>query len=213
MNVGEIKTRVKRQFGDESSVQVTDEDIIRWINDAQREIATVNDEVLETIATTAVISGTSEYAIPDDMLRLRAVRYGNRKIQGLTLQEAEEKIVNYENPASYATGAPEYFWIYASRLTLYPTPSTTDPDDLKLYYTRIPNSVAVDADIPELHAKYHSAIVQFVLQQAYEMDEDWTASGNKSAQFTNNLNSLKESDWQDHGTYPTIRVLPEDDGF
>jgi hypothetical protein len=213
VNVGEIKTRVKRQFGDESSVQVTDDDIVRWINDGQREIATVNDEVLETIATTAITSGTADYALPEDMLRLRTVRYGNRKIQGLTLQEAEEKIVNYEDPASYKTGTPEYFWIYANRITLYPTPNLTDSDNLKLYYTRIPAAVAIDADIPELHAKYHSAIIAYVLQQAYEMDEDWTASGNKSAQFVNNLNSLKESDWITHDSYPTIRVLPEDDGF
>lgn len=213
MNVADIKTRVKRQFGDESAVQLTDADIIRWINDAQREIARANDEVLETISTTPIVSGTSDYALPNDMLRLRSVRFGNRKIEGLTLQEANEQIVNYEDPASYQTGTPQYFWIYANRITLYPTPNMTDPDDLKLYYTRLPTDIAVDADIPDLHLKYHLAIVQYVLQQAYEMDEDWAASGNKSSQFVDNLNSLKESDWQDRTTYPTIYIRPEDDGF
>lgn len=210
MNVGEIKTRVKRQFGDESSVQVTDDDIIRWINDAQQEIAQQNDEVLETIATTAVIAGTSDYALPDDMLRLRSARYGNRKLKGLSLQEADQSITNYEDPANYQQGTPEMFWIYSNRITLYPTPNSNDPDDLKLYYTRIPDQVAVDADTPELHKKYHPTIVQYVLMQAYEMDEDWDASGNKSAQVSAGLNSLKESDWQDHSAYPTITVLPED---
>jgi hypothetical protein len=213
VNVSEIKTRVKRQFGDESSVQLTDADIIRWINDAQREIARTNDEVLETIATTAVSAGTADYALPSDLLRLRSVRFGNRKIEGLSLQEANDKIVNYENPASYQQGTPQYFWIYANRITLYPVPAASDSDDLKLYYTRLPTDVSIDADIPDLHLKYHLAIVQYVLHQAYEMDEDWAASGNKSSQFVDNLNSLKESDWQDRTTYPVIMIRPEDDGF
>ena len=213
MNVAEIKTRVKRQFGDESAVQLTDADIVRWINDAQREIARTNDEVLETIATAGVTAGTLDYALPSDLLRLRSVRFGNRKIEGLSLQEANDKIVNVENPTAYQQGVPQYFWVYAGRINLYPVPSATDIDDLKLYYTRLPADVAVDADVPELHLKYHLAIVQYVLQQAYEMDEDWAASGNKSSQFVDNLNSLKESDWQDRTTYPVIMIRPEDDGF
>lgn len=211
MNVGQIKTRVKRQFGDESAVQVTDEDIIRWINDAMREIAQQNENVLETIATAAVTSGTSEYSLPSDILQLRAVRFGNRKLSILSLQEADQHITNAENPESYQTGTPEYAWIYANKITLYPTPDTTDSDDLKIYYTRLPTDVAVDADIPELHVKYHARIVDYVLQQAYEMDEDWAASGNKSAQFQGGLNTLKEADsWIERSTYPVITVLAED---
>lgn len=210
MNVSDIKARIKRVFGDESAVQLTDDDIVRWINDAQKEIAQQNDEVLETIATTASVSNQAEYTLPPDILRLRSVRYGNLKLKGLSLQEADQQITNYENPASYRTGTPEVFWIYANRITLYPTPNTSDPSNLKFYYTRIPAEVAVDADIPELHTKYHLRIVEYVLQQAYEMDEDWAASGNKSAQFVQGLNSLKDSDWQDRTSYPTITISPGD---
>jgi hypothetical protein len=37
--VGQIYDYVKRAFGDESGVQLTNADIVRWINDAQNEIA------------------------------------------------------------------------------------------------------------------------------------------------------------------------------
>lgn len=210
MNLGEIKTRVKRQFGDESSVQVTDDDIVRWVNDAQREIAQQND-LLETIATTTITASTSEYSLPADILTLRAVRFNNYKLEALSQEEADSKIVNYENPAAYVLGTPVHFWIYANKLTLYPTPNTSGVL-LKIYYTRIPIAVSVDANIPELHVKYHGRIVDYVLQQAYEMDENWEASGNKSAQLVAGLNSLKEADsWTERSTYPVITVLAEDD--
>lgn len=210
MNLGEIKTRVKRQFGDESSVQVTDDDIVRWVNDAQREIAQQND-LLETVSTTTITTSQSEYTLPSDILTLRALRYNNLKLDALTQEEADTKIVNYENPAGYVTGTPVHFWIYANRVTLYPTPDASGTL-LKIYYTRIPIAVAVDADIPELHVKYHGRIVDYVLQQAYEMDENWEASGNKSAQLVAGLNSLKEADsWTERSTYPVITVLAEDE--
>lgn len=211
MNVAEIKTRVKRQFGDESGVQLTDEDIVRWINDAMREIATQNENVLETVSTAAITAGTAEYTLPTDILQLRAIRYNDHKLDVLSLQEADQHITRYEDPASYSQGTPEYAWIYANKITLYPTPNESGGSLLKLYYTRLPIEVSVDNDIPELHVKYHPMIVQYVLQQAYEMDEDWAASGNKSAQFVSGLNVLKDADsWSERSSYPTITVLPED---
>lgn len=212
MNVGEIKTRVKRQFGDEANVQVTDDDIVRWINDGMREIAQQNDNVLETVSTAATEANVAEYALPTDILQLRAVRHNNHKLDILSLQDVDLHITNYEDADSYQTGTVEIGWIYANKITLYPTPSLAGT--LKLYYTRLPEAVAVDGDVPELHVKYHARIVEYVLQQAYELDEDWAASGNKSAQFVAGLNTLKEADsWREQDTYPTITVLPEDGGM
>lgn len=210
MNVADIKMRAKRAFGDEASVQLFDADIIRWINDAMREIAQQND-LLETLATTALVSGQAEYTFPTDMLTLRAIRVGNQKLQSLTLQQADEFITNYENPAGYQTGQPTHFWVWANKFTVYPTPDASSATDVKTYYTRFPIDVAVDADIPELSVKYHARIVEYVLQQAYEMDENTEMSVNKASQFTSGLNNLKESDsWVERSVYPTITVLEDD---
>lgn len=210
MNVGEIKIRAKRSFGDEASVQLFDADIIRWINDAMREIAQQND-LLETLATTTLVTNQAEYTFPTDMLTLRAIRVGNQKLSSLSLQQADEYITNYENPAGYSTGTPTHFWVWANKFTLYPTPDASSPTDLKTYYTRIPVEVNVDADVPEIGTKYHNRILEYVLQQAYEMDEDWEASGNKGAQFNAGLNNLKEADsWTERSAYPTITVCEDD---
>jgi hypothetical protein len=209
VNVADIKMRAKRSFGDEASVQLFDADIIRWINDAMKEIAQQND-LLETLATTVLVVGTAEYTFPTDMLTLRAIRVGNKKLEFLTLQQADEFITNYENPTGYQTGQPTHFWVWANKFTLYPTPDSSSATDIKTYYTRMPVDVANDVDIPELATIYHARIVEYVLQQAYEMDEDWQASSTKAAQFNNGLNNLKDSDWNERNAYPTITVLEDD---
>lgn len=212
MNLGDIKLRVKRQFGDESGVQVTDEDIVRWVNDAMREIAMQNYNVLETVSTAAIVSGTSDYTLPDDTLKLRAIRYDDKKLDVLSLQEAEQSIIAYEQSGNYQKGTPVFAWVYANKITLYPTPDTSGASLLKIYYTRLPVEVTNnDVTVPELGLPYHPRIVEYVLQQAYEMDEDWAASGNKSAQFVSGLNVLKDAEsWVEQATYPTITTLADD---
>jgi hypothetical protein len=69
----EIATYVKRQFGDESGVQVSDADIVRWINTAARDIFT-QKEPLKSIKTAALVANQSQYTWPADILQVQSVR-------------------------------------------------------------------------------------------------------------------------------------------
>ena len=60
--VGDVYNVVKRIFGDESGVQLTNDDIVRWINEAQVDISKQN-QVLQTTATVAVTANTATYAL------------------------------------------------------------------------------------------------------------------------------------------------------
>jgi hypothetical protein len=208
MLVSEIKDRVKRQFGDESGVQVTDADIVRWINDGMREIAQRND-LLEVIATSDIIANQQQYELPSDILTLNSVYYEYSKLDGVSLAEAQ---VQFNTDVAPPVGLPRFVWVYANTLNLYPIPDSSITMALKVYYTRLPVLVANDADTPELPLQYHPRIVEYCLQQAYELDEDWAASGNKNAQLVDGLNSLKDQDkWTQRASYPVITVMPWDD--
>lgn len=205
MNGTEIATRVKRQFGDESGVQVTDADVIRWIGDAQREIAGAND-LLQTVAHTAVVPGQQAYDLPPDILLLRSVRYQGRKLQALSNREAEEYIQREDND-----GQPSHYWVWAGVINLYPQPTTSDPDDLQIFYTRQPANLTALTQTPELPLEYHNRIVEYCLAQAYELDENWEAAQQKASQFNNGLASLKgKEEWTTRDYYPSITSVPED---
>lgn len=210
MLVSEIGTRVKRAFGDEAGVQIDDNDIIRWINDAQKEISSAQ-AILEVSATATIAAGQENYTLPADVQNLFSVWYDGSKLNPMSMREAEEYITAVGTPSKQPSGPPQICWAYAEVLHFWPIPSQTITDGLKLFYSRFPVAVTSINDTPELDVKYHKMIVDYCLQQAYELDEDWQASQTKASQFSENLSGMSNDEkWTQQGLYPTITVLQGD---
>ncbi len=215
MLVSEIQGRVKRQFGDESGVQIQDSDIINWINDAMRQFVVSNDGLFEKVDTLGVVPGTQEYALPVDLLLLQSISYKDtsdtayRKLKGYSAAEFNEYIDGWSG--TDVTGTPTCYQIFAKNIVLFPVPDHTKADAIKIYYNRIPALVSLPSDTPELPELYHQTIVKYCLTQAYELDEDWDAVGAKGSQIGGDLQLLKGRDeWKNQETYPVITVNLDD---
>lgn len=207
--VSDVITEIKRTFGDESAVQVTDGDIIRWINSAQREILVTNP-VLKAVGTTDIVAGVSEYPLTDlNIISIQAIHYLGRKVEFKTFQEAEEYITE-SDPTRTFQGDPFIWYEWGGMINLYPVPQQDYPEALRIYYVPEP-AVAVDGGNLALPDAYYENIVQYVLARAYELDEDNENSQFKLSQFENRLNSLSEqSSSPSENTYPRITILEED---
>ena len=200
---------VKRTFGDEANVQVSDSDILRWINGAQREIITQNP-ILRATATSDITGGVSEYALAElNILSIQSIHYKGRKLQAMSFQEAEEYIME-NDPDKETTGAPMLWYEWAGSINLFPVPQDTVLAGLKIYYVKMPDEIT-SADTLQVPDLYYENIVQFVLSKAYELDEDTENSNFKIGQFNERMNTLaeKESSFQ-NDTYPRITILDED---
>lgn len=210
MLVSDIATRVKRQFGDEVGAEITDVDIIRWVNDAQKEIAIKND-LLQIKATLTTVVGTAEYSLPTGILTLRSVKYQGRGLNAMTLKEADDFI--YDTDAADSSGIPSAYWVYAGKLVLYPTPQTASTTDISIYYSRVPVEVTLVGDTPELPIQYHTRIVEYCIAQAHELDDNSNAYDAKMGQFTAGVNALKDNlTWTQRDQYPSITVSLDDAG-
>jgi len=216
MIVSDVKTRVKRQFGDEAGVQVTDADILRWINDGQRQIALHNESILEKVATQNSTASEEEYSLPSDLLLLHSVTYKTpdegsyHHLKGLKKQEFDNFIDGYDG-TDYGTGTPTVYTIFASKLILFPTPDIASTNGIKIFFTRKPTDRTADGDTLDVPELYHESIVNYCLRQAYEMDEDWQASNIKASEIKDDLTILRDrDDWSKREFYPSISVLPED---
>lgn len=205
MIVSEIVTRVQRQFGDEASIQITEADVIRWINDAQRDIA-LNNGLLQTRATANIVAGDATYTLPPDILTIHSVRFNGLRLRAVSIQEAETQIDNLAE-----SGTPVMFWLWSVKnLQVYPVPTAPITDGLHIIYSRQPVAVTLAADTPELPTQYHNRIVEYCLQQAYELDENWQAASQKQQQFTDGVTRLKaDEEWGARDFYPSITSLPE----
>lgn len=216
MNLGQLKTRVKRQFGDESAVQIQDDDIVSWANQACIDVVRASDDLLQAVQTTDLIEGQTVYTPPTDMLSLRnvtlktAVDQSYFTLKAYNIQDFNEYVDGWDGNY-YAPGNPYIFMFYNGAINIFPKPNSSQESGIKIYYNRYPGTLAVDSDEIPLPLVYHNAILEFCLQQAYELDENWEGSGNKSAQFTSSINSIRElQEWQTQDEYPTIKVRAED---
>ncbi|HWV44429.1 MAG TPA: DUF6682 family protein, partial [Nitrospira sp.] len=178
--VQNVMTVVKRQFGDESGVQLEDSDIINWVNDAQDTIVNRN-RVLKAKSTTAITAGQSTVTFPNlRIIQIESVHYNGRILPNMSFVEAEQKI-STSDPQSSESGIPLFWYEWAGTMTLWPTPDADG--SLDLYYSAFPTRVTGATDSLSLPDKYFEDICRYVMQQVYEMDQDWQGSQAKQQQF------------------------------
>jgi hypothetical protein len=206
LTVQEIITRVQRSFGDEIQAQITTADVIRWINDAMREIAN-NNNLLQVKATSPTTVNVSAYSLPTGIARLHSVRFRGFVLESISLEQADEMIgsVDLTIAQGYPTGMPTHYWIFANQINLYPAPDTTSASDLTLYYTRQANPVDDVADVPEVPEQYHNRIVEYCMARAYELDENFFIAKMKDDAFAAGVDKTRQDEsWESQEFYPFI---------
>ena len=215
--MGDIATRVRRIFGDEASVQITDQDIIRWINDCQERIILENEGLMETTAKADTVQGVREYPVPADMSVLRSLSYKGFRLKYMSFAEFNEYIDGFAAQpgiSPYGPGIPEIFMIWNNTINLFPVPSETLAQSLYIYYMKHPVAVDSLADTPDVPVQYHIAIVDYVLKMAYELDEDMYKASIKEGEFKQRIQMLNDRNkWISQEYYPRITTLPEDENY
>lgn len=205
MLVSDIITRVRTTAGDKDALQFTDQDVMRWINDAMQEVAADN-QLLQKIATTATVAGTDNYAIPTDILKLHSVRLDGRKIRVTTLNDAEQDY-GFEEPER---GDPSLCYVWAGFIKFLPIPDRVQ--DLEVVYTRNPTDVTAVGNTPELPPMYHQRLMDYCLAQVAQMDDDMDRYNIKMNEFRTGVQNLKDHPEWEHDAYPYITVSERDMG-
>jgi hypothetical protein len=215
--VSDIITRVRRKFGDESAVQVTDADLIRWINDGQRQIVLKNETLLEKTSVADSIVNQQEYTLPADLLILKFVQYREsdtsayKRLRGMTITDFNEHIDGWAD-GGVAEGVPQIYTLHMGKIICYPTPGSAITAAFKIYYNRAPVDVTLTSDTPDLPLLYHDTLVSYCLQQAYELDEDPESATGEADKVIQDIDLLRtREDWKVQERYPVITILVEDD--
>lgn len=204
--VSELALAVKRQFGDESGTQISDNDIIRWINQGQLSIAQ-QGEATRTTATTLSVAGQSTYNFPSDsILVLNAVFYDNIPLENYTFEQAQTSLLA-EYGSTTQTATPFAWYEWENSINLFPIPDSSDVT-IKIYCSKTPPTITSLSDNIGLPDTHYEVLLQYVLSQAYELDDDFN-----SAQIKANQSSagLKELSLQASSRfYDVITIMEED---
>lgn len=199
---GDVATYVKRQFGDESGVQITDTDIWRWINSAQLEIIAKN-AVIKALAKTDVVAGQADYDLSTlSIHQIESIHWNERMLVNVPFSEVERYLNSDTDDAS---GSPTVWWEWAGVITLYPKPQEDLTEGLRVYYSKMPLNVAIATDPLSVADKYFEAICSWVLSKAYELDEEFDQAANQRTFFSDRLAEQNGEEREAaHMTYPVI---------
>lgn len=220
LTLADVKRRVKRQFGDTAAVQITDPDIVDWVNQAARDLIRKNN-LNKKRAVANTTANTPMYTLPVGIVSLMGVKYQGKTLQQLSQEEADQYIPYDDATVAsgiYPAGIPTHFWLYDNSIFLYPAPQTTGASDLLLYYTAVnANGIANDADdlltVLGLPVEYHNRVVEYCLAQAYELDGNTQMFQLKMQQYeTGNIGLLGTDIDSEPPFYESIVALPSDFG-
>lgn len=203
---GELALAVKRTFGDESGVQLTDTDIARWANDAQMEIVN-NNKALKAKSTISTVPDTSTYNFPTVKIQqIESLHYDNAPVPNVPFAQAETQIIQAD-PENLSSGSPQFWYEWAGQITLWPKPDAVK--NLTLYYTAYPETLeGLSNELLSVPDKFYNAVVDYCLSKAYEMDEDVNLTQAADARFRAALENQMEDERQTANmVYPVIQEV------
>jgi hypothetical protein len=211
--VQDVKNTIERQFGDEAGVQLNTSDIIRWVNDGQREIADINTTINQRKAVTNINVGQDLYPLASDpnfanIARISSVRVNGIPCAPITFQEAEKYLVNASS--AQANGTPNMWYEDANDLRLFPIPDAAITGGLTIYFTTVPAVVSALGDQLDIPDSYFNALCQYVITQAYEMDENFQGAQYAQAKFDKSLGLRQNETNIQEQSFPTILIEAED---
>lgn len=204
--VSDIASSVKRQFGDESGAQITDQDIIRWVGDAQNELAS-QLKIIKGKATMLTVAGQSAYSLPIASAdQIESIHIDGVRIPGTTLAQAEEVI--YSHTDGTVAGKPTLWYSWNAEVTFWPAPAANSA--LVIYYIGVPTPIVEITDTLSIPDKYYDSIHAYVMAKVFQLDEEFTASNDQMQTFLNKVSEQTESDTQGATLmYPMITIVEE----
>lgn len=206
MNLGEIVTRVQRQFGDESGAQITRSDIVNWANDGQLDIVRKTDSLQVHVETDA-IKNDGSYDLPSTLIRIRRCTFNGKKLDRIEL-EALDQLHPDREVSDNNGGTPKYYYVWGSRLWVFPVPGSDGIGNLDVYYVKHPDPIISDQDIPEIPVHMHEDIVRYCLGRAKELDEEDAKAQEVMADYEARITlSRDEANSPENDSYPSVRDI------
>ena len=136
MEVAAALRRVKRSFGDEYAVVISDQDIFDWIYDAELDIIrhTSDNDITLTIPANGF-----PLNVPD-RVNIKRLAVNGKALTYTTVSELDLR------QASVSTNGGVQFWYFQGGiLNLWPVPAVLDKYNVEVTYSKTPSPMSVVA--------------------------------------------------------------------
>jgi|TARA_X000001388_G_scaffold68162_1_gene55828 hypothetical protein len=191
-----IITRVQDTLQDTTSVRWPEAELLRYINDAQREIVNFKPGASSKTANMQLVTGTLQ-SLPTEGLRLikvtrnmsdasggatgaRAIRLVNSDI--LNTQEPDWNNPSVSGDAAHGTTVKHYVFDDDDPRKFYVYPGVAGNAYVEIVYSKSPTDLSSASSTIDVDDIYGNAIVDFVLYRAYMKDAEYAANSQRAGQ-------------------------------
>jgi len=189
-----IISRVQDTLQDTTSVRWPEAELLRYINDAQREIVNLRPEASSTHANVQLATGT-EQALPSGGLRLikvvrgmngtstsatglRAIRIVSADI--LNTQEPDWHNPSVSGDATHGTVPKHYIFDEDDPRKYYVYPGVAGTAYVEIVYSAAPTDLTATSHTIAVDDVFANAIIDFVLYRCYMKDAEFAGNSNRA---------------------------------
>ena len=189
-----LLSRIKDTLQDTTSVRWPEAELLRYINDAQREIVNFRPESSAKTANVQLVTGTKQ-ALPTDGLRLikvtrnmsdasggatgkRAIRIVNVDI--LNTQEPDWNDQTVSGDAAHGTVVKHYIFDEDDPRNFYVYPGVSGNAYVEVVYSASPTDLANTSATISVDDIYANAIIDYVLYRSYMKDAEYAGNAQRA---------------------------------
>lgn len=196
VSVQSVIDRVQKVLQDTTGVRwpVVDE-LVLWINDAQREVALLKPDSSAKNITVTLATGTKQEIPSDGNALLRVVRnmsasangLGRRAVRIVQREVLDAQTPDWHNPsitgdAAHANVVKHYVYDEQNprNFYVYPGVAAANSAFVEIIYSANPNTVTQNGnlDIPDIYA---NAVMNYVLYMAYMKDAEYAGNSQRAS--------------------------------
>lgn len=196
VTVQSVIDRVQTTLQDTTGVRwpVVNE-LVLWINDAQREIALLKPDASAKNTTITLADGTKQDIPSEGNRLLRVVRnmsaasngVGKRSVRIVSREVLDAQTPDWHDPlvagdAAHGSVIKHYVYDEANPRNFYVYPGVASGSDafLEIIYSANPSTVAQNGnlDVPDIYA---NAVMNYVLYMAYMKDAEYAGNSQRAA--------------------------------
>lgn len=165
--LAQLRTAVRDEISEPTPGFVSNTEVDRWLNRANYDLIDAGAIQSTTSQSITTVDGTETYDLSSDA----------GLVEQVELVDASDSTeftilrpLSIEERHTDGKGEPHGYYVQNTKLVVVPIPDATYT--LRVWYTRAGVTLALDADVPIIPARFHDLLTLFAVSQAKRKSDD-----------------------------------------
>lgn len=204
--VNDVLLSVTRDFGDPHQTLIETTDIVRWINQGQKEINNQLEFYTKSSTFPMLVSGDIDnMTVPVDFFKVARIVYSQPNQPDIPLVKTDIRSLDELGLDPTYDHTPQYYYIWEGKFRAYPEPTPAASTSVKVFFTANPPLVSLTTDVLTIPDAYLQNLIEYCMMRARLLDDDLQAAASINEGLTTRMARSRFDKDNEEDTFPVIR--------